>query len=481
MKPLLAKVKENYQICHEKILKLKNGNSWTICPESEFSKDCILWGLHDDVKNQFQRNALMERIKAEITAPANDPTICDPSNIGKNINLFSGEVVSGTAFADMVVDISFGGNITTRPLSKTEWFRNQIPHDWPTEPSDTEMFELFLVQFITDALGENYSEKEHIAIEDLIGVLIGACLFDNRLQKLWVLFGEGGGGKGVLQKIIESLIGIGNVASLRLQNLQSRFEYGMLRNKKLVTLPELMSRPQHPVSQDKFNAYLEQAKAWIGGDRVDMEIKYAPEKFVDEVMATPLASTNVPMSFAQEAEKSGAWGRRLVVIPSPPEMPEELQDIGLAKNIIENESAGIIYWAAHKFATALKNGYLPKSEIVSKSSGRAAASEMEDFFGLFEPCGKSKGLAYPVIKYVLASMSGESHIDRVDRFAFIRANNGLVERFDAVRGDKPKHFQATCKSERFLYGIRLKDNLLLHEAEMWLTDERKQKEGKNVF
>jgi putative DNA primase/helicase len=89
---------------------------------------------------------------------------------------------------------------------------NWIPENW--------LLELF----------DNDLELVKLSIQ-----MIKACITGESLKKLFWLYGEGGTGKGTLQQLIINLIGIENVATLKITDLnKSRFTTSILIGKSVV-------------------------------------------------------------------------------------------------------------------------------------------------------------------------------------------------------------------------------------------------------
>lgn len=149
------------------------------------------------------------------------------------------------------------------------------------------------------------------------------------LETAFVFHGHGANGKSLLMRILEGLLGSGNVSHVPLDGFQEQFRIGQMVG-KLANIATDMPRMQ------KVQEGL--LKQLVSGEPVQVNQKYK-----EPATRTPTAklffATNILPPFSDSSD--GLW-RRLRVIPFYRQFREELRDPNRAQNIIDNELPGIL-------------------------------------------------------------------------------------------------------------------------------------------
>lgn len=151
--------------------------------------------------------------------------------------------------------------------------------------------------WLTQVLGDDSDMIRHMW--EVIGYLL---MTGNPLQKIILLHGEGGNGKGTMLRVIRHLLGTDNYASLSLHTLvEDRFAaaalYGMIANisgdlsSKFVNEPEIL-------------------KQITGGDSITTARKYG-QQFTFVPYAVPIFAAN---EYFRTSDTSYGWRRRWEVI-----------------------------------------------------------------------------------------------------------------------------------------------------------------------
>lgn len=337
-------------------------------------------------------DALQRRTMAFPHEPWKNP----PENFTQNINLETGDILEDTAFRDSRISINGEGEIAILPHDRKYLYRNIIPrdlpnlHDWATLPKP--IWDDFLADYCLSAARRNpalnteeeiYTEAD--AIAKMIYTMIGACLFDNRLQKLWVLFGPGRSGKSVITKIITAIVGKRNTKSITdLNTLGGNFLTANMRAVLVIFLNEMQSRPHQANAVAKYDLAMRTLKSISGGDDIAMEIKqvqYTPDS---PITANIIATTNNLTCFPSATEETGSWEGRLEIIPSGESIDEAHQDETLPARITATCLDGITAEAAMCYAEAVRNGVIPKSHSSERLLEIALTSEWLEFTQRFE-------------------------------------------------------------------------------------------------
>ncbi|MFA6561192.1 MAG: phage/plasmid primase, P4 family [Verrucomicrobiia bacterium] len=177
----------------------------------------------------------------------------------------------------------------------------------------------------------------------------GQCLIGQNLtQKILLLRGTPAGGKSTLVNILETVIGVHNVAQLRVQLLTERFEIAGFVGKTLLSGKD--------VPGDFLNnkaAYV--LKALVGGDRLNAEQKNVKHRF--EVMGefNAIITSNSRLHVRLDTD-TGAWRRRLLIIDYE-RPPVEKAIPQFDRQLVSVEGPGILNWCiegARKWLAELK-------------------------------------------------------------------------------------------------------------------------------
>jgi P4 family phage/plasmid primase-like protien len=161
--------------------------------------------------------------------------------------------------------------------------------------------------------------------------LIGA----NLAQKILLLTGTAGGGKGTFIQVINGVIGQINLATLRPQLLGERFELGRFLGKTLLYGADV---PENFLNQRGASVL----KSLTGGDPVTLEFKNSNESPAIICRFNVIVTCNSRLTVHLEGDTE-AWRRRLVIIPYTKPKPERVI-VNLAQRILKTESSGVLNW-----------------------------------------------------------------------------------------------------------------------------------------
>ena len=411
------------------------------------------------------RNWAMLEIQARIYAEANSPHVCPVGDQGKNLNAKDGTLLAGTAFADGVAELTKEG-IRYRERKRNEIYWNAVRHRLPRNYSDTSEFEGFLLTFTHGAVGT----RDMDALAETIKGMIGACLFDNRMQNFFDMNGDGGNGKGVLMKIITAAVGVENVGVLKSTRAGGRFEAGFLHGKRVIFLNEMKRRPVSEHAESIYDDFLADIKASTGMDLVPMETKYKEAIKLGTQEAPYIAASNTGHTLAQVDERQGAWIRRYKPIPCPPSLDEQFRDDMLPQVIVARDLDGIIYECMNVFADIYKANEWPYVPVSQQMATEAAKSEMEPFLEFIRPAADSK-LFYSELKAGYCIAAGLHDSSRVDKGLMAKINKSLATRFGSIKSDGSAPAPVSGIPDRYQSGIRWRDgNIAAAVQERLLLD-----------
>jgi phage/plasmid-associated DNA primase len=171
---------------------------------------------------------------------------------------------------------------------------------------------------------------------------------ENVAQKIMILTGTAGGGKGTYIRVICGVIGQVNLATLRPQLLGERFELSRFLGKTLLYGADV---PENFLNQRGASVL----KALTGGDPVTLEFKNSNETPGIICKFNVIATCNSRLTVQLEGD-SEAWRRRLAMAdyhkPKPPKAIADLDQLILTK-----EGSGVLNWMLEGLAKLRADGY----------------------------------------------------------------------------------------------------------------------------
>ena len=179
---------------------------------------------------------------------------------------------------------------------------------------------------------------------DELDLLQRACgLFligENLAQRIFLLIGTAGGGKGTFIRVLRGIIGADNVGALRTHLLCERFELGRFLGKTLLYGAD--------VPDDFLNHRgASVLKALTGGDPVTLEFKNSNEAPGILCKFNIIVTCNSRLTVHLEGD-TGAWRRRLVIIEYRHPQPEKVI-VDLSEQILAQEASGVLNWMLEGF------------------------------------------------------------------------------------------------------------------------------------
>jgi P4 family phage/plasmid primase-like protien len=172
---------------------------------------------------------------------------------------------------------------------------------------------------------------------ELLQKYCGQCLLGyNPSQTILLISGTPGGGKSTLVSIIEKIIGLHNVAQLKMGLLCERFENASFVGKTLLTGKDV---PGNFLNNPGGASVL---KALVGADRLSVEQKNLKRRIEIRGEFNIIITSNARLHVRLDSD-IGAWKRRLLIIEFEQAAPNKpiahLDDI-----LITEEGAGILNW-----------------------------------------------------------------------------------------------------------------------------------------
>ena len=173
--------------------------------------------------------------------------------------------------------------------------------------------------------------------DDDLDLLQRACgLFligENLAQKIFVLTGTAGGGKGTFIRVLTGVIGEMNLASLRTQFLGERFELSRFLGKTLLYGADV---PQNFLNQRGASVL----KSLTGADPIALEFKNSNESPLIICKFNVIVTCNSRLTVHLEGDTE-AWRRRLAIIEYQKPKPNNVI-ADLDKRILTTEASGVL-------------------------------------------------------------------------------------------------------------------------------------------
>jgi P4 family phage/plasmid primase-like protien len=162
-----------------------------------------------------------------------------------------------------------------------------------------------------------------------------ALIGENLAQRILLLTGTAGGGKGTFIRVLLGIIGAINVGALRTQLLGERFEMGRFLGKSLLYGAD--------VSDDFLNHRgASILKSLTGGDPMTLEFKNSNEAPGIVCKFNIIVTCNSRLTVHLEGD-TGAWRRRLGIIEYKNPKPEKVI-ADLSEQILAHEASGVLNW-----------------------------------------------------------------------------------------------------------------------------------------
>ena len=232
----------------------------------------------------------------------------------------------------------------TTPHSPLHYSTTQLPVIYQVG-AKCEMWIQSLIEIFVD-------DTEKITV---LQEFFGYCLYPKIIFPC-ALFQIGGGanGKGLVQKVLEAMLGEENVSHISLQRMEDKFGIIEIKDKLLNASGETSTKPI------EVNRFKEVAVA----DRIQAERKYLPD-----IIFIPFAKHMISMNeFPGVKDKTDGFFRRVIVMEYNQKFEGDEDDTSLAEKIIEKELDGIFMWSLEGLKRVLERGrmFLPDCVLLAK-------------------------------------------------------------------------------------------------------------------
>jgi P4 family phage/plasmid primase-like protien len=303
------------------------GAAWVKCQEQELLKIIAEnYGSYPAGKRQSDHNGVLKVMKAIASEPLRNSYV-------KGVNFANGYL---TENLELVPHAPEYGMTYTLPYRYT-----------PEKAGHMPMFDQFLNDsWATDA---DYGDKL-LALQEMLGVsLMGMA---PRFQMAFLLFGQAGAGKSVLQAIMRGLMPFGSSSAIVPSDWSDRFLPAEMFGKVVNFAGELSET--RPIPGDIF-------KKVVSGEEMQVQFKNQnPFVFIPEC-AHWFNSNHLPKT----RDSSEGFNRRWLILEFNNRISPDKRVIDLDAQILEHEREAIVAWAIQGYKRLVDAGNftLPTSHL----------------------------------------------------------------------------------------------------------------------
>jgi putative DNA primase/helicase len=249
-------------------------------------------------------------------------------------DFFNSDLDKFIACANGMLDLS---DYTLKAFSPSDRRRNKLAV--PFDPSAT--CPIFRDKLMRPALKDDDLEL----VQRWCGLALTGL---NLAQKIVLLIGRAGTGKGCFIRVLRGIIGQENLASLRPQLLGERFELGRFLGKSLLYGPDV---PENFLNQRGASVL----KSLTGGDPFSCELKNSNDSPQMMGHFNVIATCNSRLTVRLEGD-TDAWRRRLVIIDYHKDGPKNVI-ADLDQQILKSEASGVLNWMLEGLAKLRADGW----------------------------------------------------------------------------------------------------------------------------
>lgn len=303
------------------------GAAWAVLPDTKVLKIIAdNYGAYTAGKRQSDHSGILKVMKVVAEQPLRSSPV-------KGVNFANGFLTEG---------------LELMPHAPEYGMTYTLPYQYlPERAGHMPMFD----QFLNDcwASDPDYGDKLH-ALQEMIGVSLMASA--SRFQMAFLLFGQAGAGKSVLQAVMKGLMPEGSSSSIAPTDWSDKFLPAELYGKIINFAGELSET--RPIPGDIF-------KKVISGEELTAQFKNQHPFAFDPVAAHWFNSNFLPKT----KDSSEGFNRRWLILEFNNRISPDKRITDLDQQILDHEREAIVAWGIQGYRRLLETGRytLPTSHL----------------------------------------------------------------------------------------------------------------------
>lgn len=249
-----------------------------------------------------------------------------------------------------------------REFRQDDFLKYQLPFKYDKD-AKCPMFQKFLDEVLPD-------KDCQAVLSEYLGYIFTKGM---KLEKVLMLYGDGSNGKGVVFEVIQALLGRDNMTNFPLHDLTKSESY------ERANLGNVLLNYATEVNPGAVEASI--FKTLASSEPITVRQIYGKPFTLYEYAKLLFNCNKLPVA----AEQTHAFFRRFLIIPFNKTIPDEEQDIELAKKIIVTELPGIFNWVLNGLRRLLQQKHFTFSRVVKeqvelyKKESDSVAMFLEDY------------------------------------------------------------------------------------------------------
>lgn len=249
-----------------------------------------------------------------------------------------------------------------REFRQDDFLKYQLPFKYDKD-AKCHMFQKFLDEVLPD-------KDCQAVLSEYLGYIFTKGM---KLEKVLMLYGDGSNGKGVVFEVIQALLGRDNMTNFSLHDLTKSESY------ERASLGNVLLNYATEVNPGAVEASI--FKTLASSEPITVRQIYGKPFTLYEYAKLLFNCNKLPVA----AEQTHAFFRRFLIIPFNKTIPDEEQDIELAKKIIATELPGIFNWVLDGLRRLLTQKHFTFSQVIKeqvelyKKESDSVAMFLEDY------------------------------------------------------------------------------------------------------
>lgn len=237
-----------------------------------------------------------------------------------------------------------------KPHSPDYYSTCQIPHVYDPN-ANTEAIEDFLDTVMPD-------KETQKALLEMVGYLL---IPKNNIETIFFLLGPGGTGKTVFHRAVKELLGIRNVADVKLHEMENhKFVGGSLEDTLMSSFDDLPAKYVDDVGNTKMLTG--------GSNTMTVERKYGSRYIAPQTFRLMFACNSIP----EVGEKGDAWLRRMTIFPFRTKVSgTDKEDKNFFENKIKPNIGGLLKLAVEHLGELIENDWKMKETHIMEDEVEA--------------------------------------------------------------------------------------------------------------